>query len=124
MVQDSVERRRGRRVSLEAPLLIRRVGVRELQPFKELVAKNVSLAGVYFETEGEDTYALNEFLMASVAIPETFRRDFPFTRLAGPSRVVRVKQLPWQEAEGKTRFGIALEFGDKITALTASPSRG
>ena len=88
------------------------------------MAKNVSLAGVYFETEGEDSYALNEFLMASVSIPEAERRAFPFARLSGSGRVVRVKQLPWQEAEGRTRFGVALEFGDNITALTASPSRG
>ena len=71
--QGSVERRRGRRASVEAPLLIRRAGAQVSAPRQE-VTKNVSLAGVYFETEEEHPYTDNEMVMASVSIPEALRK--------------------------------------------------
>ena len=124
MQKGSIERRRGRRVSLQAPLLIRRIGTREPGSFKEETTSNISLAGVYFETEQPDSYAPNEVVMASVSVPEAQRREFPFTRLAGRSRVVRVNALPQQEPEGRRRCGVAIEFGHDVTALTTIPPRG
>ena len=111
-------------MTFEAPLLIRRIGTESPGPFKEEVAKNVSLAGVYFETEEGKRYTLDDIVMVSVSIPETHRsREFPFTRLAGRSRVVRVESLSDAGASPRKRFGIALEFGDDVTALTAIPAR-
>ena len=121
--QGSVERRRGRRASVEAPLLIRRTGAQGVTP-KEEIAQNVSLAGVYFETEEGHPYANNEIVMASVSIPEAHARNFPFTRLAGRGRVVRVEDVPQEDRSGGKRFGIALEFGHDLTALSAIPARG
>lgn len=120
----NIERRRGRRVNLGAPLLIRRLGDGQPGPFKQQVAKNVSLAGVYFETESDERYAINDACIASVSVPEVQRREFPFSRVSGPGRVVRVTELPPQAPSGKKRLGIALEFGDATTALTATPPRG
>lgn len=124
MEQASADRRRGRRVSLEAPLLVRRAGAGEPGPFTEQTAKNLSLAGVYFETEGNEPYAINETLITAVAIPEPERRAFPFTRLFGRSRVVRVDEIPQPPAGGAKRYGVALEFSEDVTALTATPPRG
>ncbi len=124
MEQGSVERRRGRRVDLQAPLLIRRIGTREPGPFKEETVANISLAGVYFETEQPDSYTANDVMMTSVSIPEAQRREFPFTRLAGRSRVAWIKELPPGAPEGRKRFGVAIEFGNNVTALTAIPPRG
>ena len=124
MEQGSVERRRGRRVHLQAPVLIRRAGAREPGLTREEVAQNISLAGVYFESEHAESYTLNDMLIASVTIPEARRRDFPFTRVAGRSRVVRIHELPEAGSAGRKRVGVALEFGDDITALTATPPRG
>jgi hypothetical protein len=123
MGQGSVERRRGRRVNVEAPLQIRRLGTRDPKSLKEELTKNVSLAGVYFETDEGHDYSLDDVITASVSVPEAKRREFPFTRIAGRSRVVRVRELSQQTAERK-RIGIALEFGDDVTALTATPPRG
>ena len=123
MQSGSAERRRGRRITLQAPLFIRRIGTREPEPFKEETVSNISLAGVYFETEQPDSYAANEVVMTSVSIPESQRREFPFTRLAGRSRVVWIKELPQQGPEGRKRFGIAIEFGHNVTALTTIPPR-
>ena len=120
----SIERRRGRRVSLQAPLLIRRIGAREPESFKEETVSNISLAGVYFETEQPDSYAPNEIVIASVSVPEAQRREFPFTRLAGRSRVVWIKALPQRGPESRKRFGVAIEFGQDVTALTTIPPRG
>ena len=125
MEQGSIDRRRGRRVMLEAPLLIRNVGAQDLGGFREQTARNISLAGIYFETNDGETYTVDQQLIASVSIPETGRREFPFTRLAGGGRIVRITELPQQETtQGRKRLGIALEFGYDLIALTATPSRG
>lgn len=121
--QGSVEKRRGRRAYVEAPLLIRRTGAQGGASIEE-ITKNVSLAGVYFETGEGHAYTDDEMVMASVSIPEAHVRDFPFTRLAGRGRVVRIKEIPQQESSRSKRFGIALEFGDDLTALSAIPARG
>ena len=123
MQQGSVDRRRGRRVYLQAPLLIRRTGTEKPEPFKEQQTNNLGLAGAYFETD-EGGFQVNEVIMTSVSIPESQRRNFPFTRLAGQGRVVRVSELTGSSGEGHKKYGIALEFGNDLTALTSIPSRG
>jgi hypothetical protein len=124
MDKSSDERRRWRRVTLEAPLLIRRLNARGSVPEREYRSQDISLAGVYFETEELNTLAVNEVVMTSVSIPEPQRRTFPFTRLAGRGRVVRIKELPLEDDSGRKRFGVAIEFGHDVTALTAIPPRG
>lgn len=123
MQQGSTDRRRGRRVQLEAPLLIRPLRHDGAMPFKAQVIGNISLAGVYFEADAVDAYQVNDVVIASVSIPETQRRLFPFTRVAGRSRVVRVTPLPDLPAGNLKRTGVALEFSDDVTALTAIPAR-
>ena len=123
MQSGSAERRRGRRITLQAPLFIRRIGTHEPEPFQEETVSNISLAGVYFETGQPDSYPANEVVMTSVSIPESQRREFPFTRLAGRSRIVWIKELPQQGPEGRKRFGVAIEFGNDVTALTTIPPR-
>ncbi|MBI4341067.1 MAG: PilZ domain-containing protein [Candidatus Omnitrophica bacterium] len=118
-----VERRRGRRVPLAIPIMIRQGTGRQPQTFEEEATRDISLAGVYFETERE-SYAVDDILMTSVVIPDVQTRLFPFSRLAGRSRVVRVDPLPQPSASGRKRFGVALEFGDDFTVLAALPARG
>ena len=121
MQSDNIERRRGRRITLEAPVVLRQDS-EQLQAPHEHVTKDVSLAGVYFEVEGDPPFAVNDVVMASVSVPESLRREFPFARVAGKSRVVRVSEL--EALQGRKRFGVAIEFGDDLTALTSIPSRG
>ena len=123
MAQGSIERRRGRRANVQATILLRR-GHGGPEAARREVATNVSLAGVYFETDDERTYQPNEVMLASVAVPGTQTRAFPFARLAGRGRVVRLQELPSQGTGGKQRIGVALEFGSDLTALTAMPERG
>lgn len=119
------ERRRGQRASVDASAIIRRLGTSGPGPAeRQERTKNVSLAGCYFETADEHVYQVNDVVMTSVSIPESQTRGFPFTRLAGRGRVVRVHELPQAEPTHAKRFGVALEFGSDVTALTALPSRG
>ena len=122
MPQGSVELRRGRRINLQASVLLKPAAAGAAAPFDERLVGNISLAGVYFEIEGANPYAVNDVIITSVAIPESQRRDFPFTRLVGRGCVVRVDELPPQS--GRKRFGVALQFGADVTALTTVPTRG
>jgi hypothetical protein len=126
MQEGGVERRRGRRVNVEAPVLVRRIDGAASRPFQEHKARNIGLTGVYFEAESENnhSFAVNDVVTASVSVPEGQRRDFPFTRVIGRGRVVRVTEVPTQGQNHRTRIGIALEFGNDVTALTALPARG
>lgn len=121
MNRQGSERRRARRVRLEVPLTIKPAQGRESEALKE-TTKDVSLAGVYFETR-QPGYAVDGVHIVSVVIPEDSRRDFPFTRLAGGGRVVRVQELPAQEGEAEGRKGVAMEFSHDTTILTAMPVR-
>lgn len=109
---------------MQAPLSIRRLDADRIGPPTECLTDNISLAGVYFQADEPEGFRVNDVVMASVAIPEAQRRAFPFTRLAGRGRVVRVHKLPDASASQRARIGVALEFGEDLTALTALPSRG
>ena len=122
MSQGGTERRRARRIDLEASLFLRQDSGADGDSVQQRLAKNVGLSGVYFETD--NPYALNEVMVASLSVPESERRQFPFTRLMGRGRVVRVQELSQADRDGRKRFGVALEFGADLTALTAIPSRG
>lgn len=124
MQQSGIERRRGRRINIEAPVLVKRIDTSASKSFQEHKTRNIGLTGVYFEADAaiDHTFSVNDVVSASVSVPEAQRREFPFTRVIGRGRVVRVTEVP-APGQGK-RIGIALEFGNDVTALTALPSRG
>lgn len=124
--QNAVERRRGRRVNLNAPLLIRRLEASSSEPFSQALTKEVSLTGLYFEyeTDGNPGYRMNDIVVASVSVSDPQQREFPFSRVAGRGRIVRVDALADGKTSARKRFGIALEFGNDVTALAATPDWG
>jgi hypothetical protein len=124
MSQGSSERRRGRRVPVKATLQLRRLGAAGGAASREHTTQNLSLAGAYFEADHPTDLAMNDLVLASVSIPETERRAFPFARLAGRSRIVRIQELPAGQAQDAKRFGVAIEFSPGATALTAIPTSG
>ena len=117
-----IDRRRHRRIDLTLPILARLSSDGTGATFKEGVAKNVSLAGVYFTTAGWHALDRDEVMTVSVSIPPEKARNFPFSRLAGRGRVVRVEELAKIESPGPTLYGVALEFGEDLTVLTTAPS--
>ena len=124
MEQGRVERRREKRVAVQAPMLIRRIATGEEEPFVEQRTGNVSLGGLYFEAEEGATYAAHQTVVASVSIPQATTRDFPFRRLAGRGRIVRIEKVPHRGQGGPRRMGVAVEFGDDVTAFTGIPVPG
>lgn len=124
MSQGSVDRRRGRRVEVQAPCWVRSAEAPAPEKGREQVTVNISLAGLYFESDQPIPWQLNDVVVASVAVPESQRRLFPFTRLSGRCRVVRRQELRPQQPGEPQRTGVALEFGGDVTALTAIPARG
>ena len=117
-----IDRRRHRRIDLTVPILARRNTEGNGATFREGVAKNVSLAGVYFTTAGWRLLERDELMTVSVSIPPEKARNFPFSRLAGRGRVVRVDELAKVDNQGPTLYGVALEFGEDLTVLTTAPS--
>lgn len=123
MERRHVERRRGRRIALEAPVRIRGIEGTQRADFQDETSSNVSLAGLYFETERSVPFNRHDVVVASVAIPGSKTRDFPFTRLSGRGRIVRVEKLEPSTPGEKARHGVAVEFGQDLTALSAIPTR-
>ena len=121
MERGQIERRRGRRVKMQAPLLVRGVKGVAAEPFTQETIHNVGLSGVYFETQRSDAYAVNDVMITSVSFAEPDTHTFPFRRLAGRSRVVRVEPLP--TTNGGRPCGVALEFSEDLIALSALPPR-
>lgn len=119
-----IERRRGRRVNLNADVLIRRVDQPQAEPLSEAVTRDISLNGLYIETDQEPRLQANDVVVASVSVADAQQRDFPFSRVAGRARIIRVEPLPEDGSIPGKRFGIALEFGHDITALAATPDWG
>lgn len=86
------------------------------------MVKNASLAGVYCYVK--DGYSLKpgDQVVCSLAIPAEQLRLFPFTRLLGKGRVVRVEPIPTGRRAGESPsdqklFGAAIAFAPDITAL-------
>ncbi len=75
---------------------------------------NVSMAGVYFKPSEKDLYQVGDSVICMASIGPEHRRNFPFVRIAGKARVVRID-------EGAQGQAIALSFADDITLLAACP---
>ena len=117
------ERRRHRRVSLSVNVLAKRVAAGDTGLFEEGTTTDVSLAGVYFTAPAWKDLRAQEVLTISISVPREQARDFPFSRLAGRGRVVRVDEVLGDTPQEK-RLGVAVEFADNLTVLTAAPEHG
>ena len=118
MAEQDIERRRNRRANCSASqLLIRLEKLPKSHAFREMPARNVSLQGVYFETTDPAAFPLNDTVVASVSISSSDTKRFPFKRLAGRGRIVRVTPPPTSGSP----TGVAVEFGRDVTALGTIP---
>jgi c-di-GMP-binding flagellar brake protein YcgR len=121
ITEAGIERRRHRRIDMAVPILARRNDEGAQAAFREGMAKDISLAGVYFTTAGWKEIKADETMTLSVSVPQEKVRSFPFSRIAGRARVVRVEELAKVSDDGPTLFGVAAEFGRDLTVLTAAP---
>ncbi len=115
MSVDMAEQRQSKRTDIKATLLIKRDGQPKDAPFEEVTVTSVGLNGAYFYTTEKPEYGLGERIMCTLQVPPQYQRIFPFVRIAGWSRVVRVDEMVMH---GQTRYGVAVAFAGDMTTLT------
>ena len=113
------ERRRQPRVRLMVPVLCGKAAGPERGrdlPHRGW-SKDLSAEGVYALLREGNVMVPGEVVAVDVEIPWESRRAFPFSRIAGTARVVRVDHLP--AASNNPAWGVALSFCSDITKLGA-----
>ena len=116
----SYDRRRWPRVKLAVPVQFGKGswGKGELLYFTSGESSDVSTVGVRLTTSDPGPFIPGEVLAVSIAIPWELRRAFPFSRIVGAGRVVRVEEGPATE-QGKQQR-LAIEFYGDRTAILGS----
>ena len=113
------ERRRQARVRLAVPVLCGKAGGpdrgRRL-PWSGW-SKDLSMEGVYAMLREGNGMSPGEIVAVDVEIPWEARRAFPFSRMAGTARVLRVDQLA--SPANNPVWGVALAFCPDVTRLRA-----
>ena len=80
-------------------------------------SKDLSTGGVYLSSYSAVHLKKGDILRVSIPIPRESRRRFPFSRVVGLARVVRVREL---SAAPQSQLGLALEFlGQQIRLFGA-----
>ena len=123
-----LERRQFRRAELNVPVTIRSL-TPEGSASEPIIGqvKDVSLAGMYCTVIKPAPVASGDTIACSVSIPSDHATLFPFTRIAGKGRILRVDgrhRHAGAAAGDQERVGLAVAFAPDITALTAIPRRG
>ena len=112
------ERRGQRRIQLSVPAEFGKGsgGKGELMYFSSGRSLDVSTSGVRLVTSEPGPFTPGEVLAVSIGIPWETRRVFPFSRIVGFARVVRVIEEEPRREEGGQRH-VALEFLSHETTL-------
>ncbi len=113
----SYDRRRRHRVKLSVPVQFGKgtAEVGEVLYFSSGESGDLSTSGVYFTTREPGPFVPGETLAVSIAIPWELRRLFPFSRIVGSGRIIRIEEQPTATKEGHR--GVALEFNPSGTTL-------
>lgn len=99
------ERRRHRRIDL--PLLVEgRKQEDKREVFKRATTADISMGGAFFKTSEFQGIGVDDVISVSVSIPRQLADKFPFSRIVGKARVVRVEEQ-----------GVALEFAPDMVFL-------
>jgi diguanylate cyclase (GGDEF)-like protein/PAS domain S-box-containing protein len=105
----SGERRRHRRLNIEAPVEFRS-GQEPESAAWEAVSKNLSRDGVFCLVPSWTTIARGARLRVGVLIPEALQAKAGFTGVAGPGRVVRIEDAIDGDGPAPHTRGVAIEF--------------
>lgn len=111
------EKRKDKRLDLSLPIQAKRAREGPEAPFRGGVTRNVSVGGVCFEVSSWREIKLGDVVTISISVPREFSHIFPFSRLAGKARVVRIEEMAPDEFYEAERQGIALEFGSDFVML-------
>ena len=113
----TTDRRHWSRIRLSVPVRVGKASGGAMS-YETAQAVDLSAGGAYVTVHSPRMgFAPGEILSLSVAVPSESRQAFPFSRLAGSCRVVRVDER-WTPG-GHIR-GLALAFcGNEVTMLGA-----
>lgn len=115
------ERRRHERLDIALPIEVRRRG-KEMAGemiFETATTVNLSFGGVYFKTHFRKPIDTGEHVSVAISVPREKFRFFPFSRLVGRARVVRIEELPGNALDPLAKQGIALAFSSDLISLAA-----
>ena len=103
---DFVEKRRFKRLDLSLPMKIRCISGDGKEEVQDGVTINVSFNGAYIADINIKNIRPEDKLNISLSVPREETRDFPFSRIVGKAKVIRVE-----------KDGIALEFSEDVYRL-------
>lgn len=116
------ERRRQRRVILETPVFMR-AATEDPYALHEGIVKTLSLWGAYCLVPRWRALEPGDSLVLSLTVPPAAYGQFPFSRVAGLGRVVRVEELADSADAAPARIGVAVALDENLTMHAAPPSR-
>ena len=114
------ERRKHRRFDIRLSIEIRKVEAPSELIFEEATTANISRGGTYFKAPGWVDVYPQAGLYISISVPREMKKDFPFSRVVGKARVVRVEELPGSELDPLAKQGVALEFSYELIFLAVA----
>ena len=103
---DFNEKRKSRRLDLSIPMSIKHKSDNGKEKTQEGLTINVSYNGAYLVDISLKDISPKDKINISLSVPRDDARDFPFSRVIGKAKVVRVD-----------KEGVALEFGDEVSRL-------
>ena len=103
---DFNEKRKSRRLDLSIPMSIRHKSDNGKEKTQEGLTINVSYNGPYLVDISLKDISPKDKINISLSVPRDDARDFPFSRVIGKAKVVKVD-----------KEGVALEFGDEVSRL-------
>ena len=103
---DFNEKRKSKRLDLALPMSIRHKSDDGKEKAQEGLTINVSYNGAYLVDISLKDISPKDKINISLSVPRDDARDFPFSRVIGKAKVVRVD-----------KEGMALEFGDEVSRL-------
>ena len=117
----TIERRKSRRADTEAPVPIELRDGNSAPPVIGQV-KNISLAGALCHVQAPCALKPGDEVICSCSLPREGARGFPFQRILGKGRVVRVEAVAGGRRAGETPseqdlVAVAIAFAPDVTAL-------
>jgi len=108
-MERSSERRKHKRVALSIPAMVRGPQDAQRPMLEEASTVNISQRGVYLKTGDRPEISPGEKVNLHISIPRSEANIFPFSRLAGKAKVVRIE-----------KEGMALKFDDDLIFLAVA----
>ncbi len=105
----SFERRKHKRVALSIPTMVRDPQDAQRLMLEETSTVNISQGGAYLKTGDRPEVSPGEKVNIHISIPRSEANIFPFSRLSGKAKVIRIE-----------KEGMALKFDDDLIFLAVA----